>query len=301
MISHDTPVYLICEEGQMPAQLVHNAYGKSLVRLTKVTRHAERHDLKELTVAIQLQGEFSAAYTEGDNRPVIPTDTMKNTVYALARHHSLTTIEEFAHSLARHFLSLQGAEHVAAAKVEIVEQAWQRLMVQGQEHPHAFAGGGDEKRTCTVQATRQQTHTLVGIDDLLLLKTTDSAFRDFPRVQYTTLKDADDRIFATILQAQWHYRTAAVAWDQCHAAVRRALLETFATHRSLGVQHTLYAMGEAALAQCADLEEIRITMPNKHRLLVDLTPFAMDNPNAVFVPTEEPHGLISGTLRRSEH
>lgn len=280
----------------MSVQLVHNAYGKSLVRLTKVTRQGDRHDLNEVTVAIQLEGDFTAAYTEGDNRLVVATDTMKNTVYALARQHPLTDVESFGHTLARHFLDHNA--HVTAATVDLVEHAWQRLTVQGRGHPHAFAGGGAEKRTCVVRATRQGVQFEAGIDGLLLLKTTDSAFRDFQRDRFTTLPDTDDRIFATMLQAAWTYQTTAADWNRCHAVTRQALLETFAQHQSLGVQQTLYAMGAAALAACAEIDEVRLTMPNKHRLLVNLEPFGLDNPNAIFVATDEPHGLISGTLRR---
>ena len=280
----------------MSAVLVYDAYGKSLVRLTKVTRHADRHELKELTVDVQLEGDFAAAYVQGDNSQLVATDTMKNTVYALAKGHPLADVESFGHALARHFLDNNA--HVTAARVHLVEHAWRRIEIDGRDHPHAFLGGGDEKRTCTVTLTRQGLRTEAGIDDLLLLKTTDSAFRGFLRDRYTTLPETDDRIFATILKADWLYNADAADWDGCHRAVRQALLETFARHKSLGVQQTLFAMGEKALEVCPQVEEIRLTMPNKHRLLVNLQPFGMDNANEIFVPTDEPHGLITGTLRR---
>jgi urate oxidase len=281
----------------MAVVLTHHAYGKSQVRLTKVTRHADRHDLDEWSVDVQLGGDFAAAYTAGDNRTVVTTDTMKNTVYALARDHDLSSPEAFGRDLARHFLD--GYPQVSAATVRVAAHPWQRIEAGGRPHPHAFVGGGSERRIATVARTRAGERVSAGIDDLLLLKTTDSAFRGFHRDRFTTLPEADDRIMATVLAADWKYGGDA-DWNESHARVRRTLLETFADHQSLGVQHTLHAMGEAALAACPAAEEITLTMPNRHRLLVNLAPFGRDNPNAVFVATDEPFGLITGTLRREK-
>jgi urate oxidase len=280
----------------MAAVLEHDAYGKSQVRLTKVTRDADRHDLKELTVDIQLEGDFVAAYTHGDNSRLVATDTMKNTVYALAKNHPLTDIESFAQALGRHFLDNNA--HVSSASIYIEEHAWRRIEVDGRDHPHAFLGGGNEKRTCTVQASHEDCSIESGLDDLLLLKTTDSAFRGFLRDRYTTLPETDERIFATILKAHWRYSVDKADWNGCHRIIRQALLETFAQHKSLAVQQTLFAMGEKALAVCPEIDEITLAMPNKHWLLVNLQVFGMENANEIFVPTEEPYGLITGTLRR---
>jgi urate oxidase len=278
------------------AVLTQNSYGKSQVRLTKVTRHPDRHELKEVCVAVRLEGDFAAAYVSGDNRRVVATDTMKNVVYALARGHPLADVEGFGRALARHFLDHY--PQVSAATVELAEQPWRRLTVEGREHPHAFVGGGGETRTCTVALTRQGERLTSGLDGLLLLKTTDSAFTGFHRDAYTTLPEADDRLFATALSADWLYREAPADPDRCHRLVRQTLLGVFAGHKSLSVQHTLHAMGAAALEACAEVEEITLRMPNKHRLLVNLRPFGLENDNEIFVATDEPYGVITGTLRR---
>jgi urate oxidase len=280
----------------MATVLSHNAYGKSQVRVTKVTRHAGRHDLKELTVDIQLEGAFAASYTQGDNRRVVATDSMKNAVYVLARDHPLSDIEGFGQTLADHFI--ENYAHVTSACIRLIEQAWQRIVVKGEEHAHAFLGGANEGRTASVTRTRQGLRFESGLEDLLLLKTTDSAFRGFIRDRYTTLPETDDRIFATKLTAVWLYGSKPADWNRAHQLIRQTILEVFAEHRSLAVQETLYAMGKAALNACPEIEEIRLTMPNQHRILVNLHPFGLDNPNVVFVPTDEPFGLISGTLRR---
>jgi urate oxidase len=279
----------------MPTVLVHNAYGKSRVRLTKVQRHPDRHDLFEWSIDVQLTGDFAAAYTAGDNNQVIATDTMKNVVYALAADETLTGPEAFGLALGRHFLSYP---QVATARFDIAVDGWRRIDLSGRPHPHAFVGEGPEKRTCSVFADRQTHSVTAGLTDLLVLKTTDSAWRDFHRDQYRTLPDAADRIFATSVTAEWTY-AAPTDWDAAHAGVRRVLLETFATHKSLGVQHTLHAMGGAALVAVPDVDQITLTMPNRHRILVNLTPLGRENRNEVFVATDEPYGLISGTVRRT--
>lgn len=280
----------------MSAVLTHNAYGKSQVRLTKVTRHPDRHDLKEWCIAVQLEGDFSASYVQGDNSRIVATDTMKNIVYALAHKHVLTALESFGQALARHFL--EHYPQVSTATISLVEQPWQRLPIDGREHPHTFLGGGSEKRTSVVTLTRQSLRIESGLDDLALLKTTDSAFAGFLRDAYTTLPETDDRLFATVLSATWLYGAVPADWDGCHQRIRQAMLEVFARHKSLAVQQTLYAMGAAALEACRQIEEINLRMPNQHRLLVNLQPFGLENNNEIFVATEEPYGVITGTLRR---
>jgi urate oxidase len=133
---------------------------------------------------------------------------------------------------------------------------------------------------------------------LLILKSGRSAFSGYPRDKFTTLRETEDRILATSISTHWRYRADTTDFNEQFDRVRRALLETFAQHDSKSVQHTLYAMGEAVLNKCDAVEELSITMPNKHHLLVDLAPIGLDNPNEIFVPTSEPYGLIEATLRR---
>jgi urate oxidase len=280
----------------MSAVLTHHAYGKSQIRLTKVLRHAGRHELKELCIDIQLTGDFAASYTRGDNSRIVATDTMKNTVYVLAKDHPLTDIESFGQALAEHFLTTY--PHVATAAIHLVEQPWQRLIVHGEAHPHAFIGGGGERRTSIVTLTRQCLRIESGFEGLALLKTTDSSFTRFIRDPYTTLPETEDRIFATLLTAGWLHGEPPVDWNQTYQLIRQTLVEVFAAHKSLSVQHTLHAMGAAALDACRSIEQISLQMPNRHHLLVNLQPFGLANNNEVFVATDEPFGLISATLGR---
>jgi len=280
----------------MAARLTANRYGKSAVRLVAVERDGERHGLRDLTVEIRLSGDFEAAYRDGDNRRVYPTDSMKNSVYALARRDGVGALEAFARRLAEHFLSRSSAP--SAAEVAVSERPWSRVEVSGRPHPHAFVGGSEERRTARVELSEAGARGESGIVDLVVLKTTDSGFADFARDELTTLRSTDDRILATAVEARWSYGGSAVDFDAAWREVRRHLVEAFAGHRSRSVQHTLHAMGERVLAEVAAVEEIQLRMPNLHHLLVDLSPFGMDNPNQVFVATAEPFGVIEGTLRR---
>ncbi len=281
-----------------PAAIAQHSYGKSRVRLTKVTRHADRHDLAEVAVDIVLEGDFAASYLVGDNRTVVPTDTMKNTVYAVAANHPLDAIEAFALALVEHFLTRH--PQVSAATVSIEQAPWRRITgTDGAEHPHAFVAAGTARRRCRVRGDRGPPVVEAGVSGLTVVKTTDSAFRDFVRDEFTTLADSDDRIFGTAIEARWRYRPGARPdWNAIWSAACRTMVDVFASHRSLAVQQTLHDMGQAVLAGCGEIEEISLDLPNQHRIPVDLTPFGLPNTNSIFVTTSEPFGLIQATLRR---
>jgi urate oxidase len=280
----------------MAIRLGENNYGKSRIRLLRVAREEGRHDIKELTLAIRFEGDFETAYTKGDNRKILPTDTMKNTVYALARQHPIETVEEFALHLIEHFLTYN--PQVSCVRIEVAETLWVRLPHGGKPHATAFARAGEEKRTAMLSGTRQGTEIRAGVENLIVLKTTNSAFEDFLRDPYTTLKEDRNRILATAIRANWLYPGEDVEFGPVWHGVRQMLLETFAEHNSRSLQHTLYAMGEAVLTNFDNVREIHLSLPNKHFNLVDLAPLGMDNPAEVFLPTDEPHGLIEATLRK---
>lgn len=279
----------------MAIRLAENNYGKQRVRILQVTRHADRHDIRELTLSIRLEGDFETAHTKGDNHKVLPTDTMKNTVYALSRQHRIETPETFCMKLAEHFLTHH--PQVSRVRIDASQALWVRLPFGKRLHPHTFTRSSDEKRTAAVSCIRKEKTIRAGLDGLVVLKTTDSAFEGFLRDEYTTLKEDRNRILATVIRANWLYRDGAVEFETVWNGVRQTLLETFAEHDSESLQQTLYAMGEAALQRFASIREIHLSLPNKHYNLVDLSAFRLDNPKEIFLPTDEPHGLIEATLR----
>jgi urate oxidase len=285
------------------SKLAWNRYGKSQIRLVKVRRPASAdgdgpHEVVDLTIDVQLEGAFDPVYVDGDNRGCLATDTMKNTVYAFARRDPIVHVELFALRLADHFLAKPLVERV---RISAAEHRWERISVAGLPHPHAFSQPGGEHWTTVVVHDASGPRVTSGLANLVVMKTSESSFCGFPRDEFTTLPEADDRILATSLTATWIYRTAGNAGFDFSAAresIRLALVRTFASHDSRSVQHTLYAMGEAALTICPELIEITLTLPNRHHLLVDLEPFGLDNPQMVFVATDQPFGLIEATIRR---
>jgi len=279
------------------ARLGENRYGKSRVRLSRITRHGDRHDFNEWTVRVLLEGDFETSFTAADNSKILPTDTMKNTVYSIARDSKAATIEEFATELGDYFLA--NNTQVSGALVEIEEKAWERLQVDGVPEATTFKLGGPELQT--VRAVRDQGREWTirsGIDGLVILKTTKSAFTGYIKDRLTTLKPATDRIFGTRATVTWEYGSASPNYTDVRSRIVAALLKEFAAHDSMSVQHTLFDMGKAALAAAPEVASITLTMPNLHHLLADLSPFGQDNPNHIFVPIDEPHGYIEATIER---
>jgi urate oxidase len=264
----------------------------------KILRDGETHHIKELDVAVMVSGDFASSYTSGDNSSVVPTDTIKNTVNALAKEHLGAENERFALMLARHFLAKYPQVH--RVEIEARERLWDRLAIDGAPQPHTFTAARSARPFARVEAMAESQQIESGIADLLILKSTQSGFAGFPRCEFTTLRETDDRIFATALSATWIWRADAAPanFAQANAAILDALLEPFALNYSPSVQTTLFQMGEAALAACAEITRVHLAMPNKHYLLIDLAPFGLENRNEIFVPTDEPHGQIEATITR---
>jgi urate oxidase len=273
-----------------------NSYGKSGVRLVKVKRGARRHDLWDLDVAVALEGDFEAAYVEGDNAGLLATDTMRNTVYALARDHLTGSIEEFGLALVDHFL--EAGPTVEQAEITITQFPWNRIEVDGRGHDHSFVRGIGE-RTAKVTGAEGDRSVKAGLDNLLVMKTTQSGWKGFLKERFTTLPDTDDRILATIATAEWSYGKAAdLDFDGIWGGVRDRILATFTDHYSPSVQNTLYRIGKAVVEAFPEVEKIRLSFPNKHHIPYDLSRFGMENGNEIFWATDEPYGLIEGTIER---
>ncbi len=280
----------------MVIRLEENAYGKNAINLSKVIRYPDRHEIRHIAVNISLKGDFDSAHTHGDNTKVLPTDTMKNTVYALAKDQFTASIEEFGACLADHFLS--NNPQVTAVNVILTEHTWSRMSFNGIPHPHSFVNGGTEKHEAVITKNHGNTILSAGIKDLLVLKTTDSGFENFIKDKYTTLKETADRILSTQADITWTYESLPTDPGRLYTSIRENLLHTFANHKSDSVQHTLYAMGEDILKNFPPVKTITLKMPNKHHILFNLQQFGADNNNEIFIATDEPYGFITGTLSR---
>lgn len=286
-------------------RLSENAYGKDRVRLTKIVRNGAKHQVQEFTVFIRLYGDFAKVYTENDNRFCVPTDTMKNTVYVLARNHSFESPEEFVRIVTDHFV--ESFEHVRSCEAWIEQAQWARITIDGTPHQHSFI---KQRAVRTAFARREGPTREVrgGMKGLEVLKSTGSSFSGFLRDENTTLPEVDDRIMATTVEAEWVYSDGAsgssaqarfgASCNDAYDAARKIVLEVFASHQSPSVQSTMFRTGEKLLAGIPSIDSVAMTMPNQHHILFDLSPFGLDNTNEIFYGTDAPAGVISATVTR---
>ena len=279
----------------MGIRLGRNDYGKAENRVVRIYRDTPRHEIRDVTVSTALRGDFTAAHLQGDQSRVLPTDTQKNTVYAYAKEHGLREIEDYALTLARHFVS--DVEPVEGARIEVDEHTWERIPVDG-AGDHSWVRRESEIRTTVVEMGAEGERVVSGLKDLVLLKSTGSEFAGFLRDEYTTLQETHDRIMSTSLVATWTYTGTDVDWDKTWTDVRAILLERFASVHSLALQQTLWEMGRAVLETHPQIAEISLSAPNKHHFVVDLSPFGLENPNEVFYAADRPYGLIQATVTR---
>jgi urate oxidase len=282
----------------MATLLGSNQYGKAENRVVRIVRDTDRHEIRDLNVSTTLRGRFRDSHVTGDQAEVLPTDTQKNTAFAYAKLHGVPSIEDYALALGRRFLEVSPAADQAQVRVE--EYAWERL------HHHAFVRRGGEVRTCVVTVDREGAHVLSGLQDLVVLKSTDSEFKGFLTDEFTTLPEADDRILATSLVCRWRHsdvNRSGRDWNSSYAAVRALLLSTFATSYSRALQETLYTMGTAVLDEQPGIAEIRFSAPNKHHHLVDFSGFEVEgltNDGEVFIAADRPYGLIECQVTRDD-
>jgi urate oxidase len=296
----------------MTIVLGENRYGKAETHVVRIGREGPEHSIKDLTVSVALSGEMEQVHLSGDNAAVLPTDTQKNTVFAFAQKYGIETAEHFAVLLAQHFVDSQPT--IRRARVEVAEHLWERIRPWGgrrephaaQEHGHSFVRSGRETRTAVVHYDGQQTHVVSGLEDLVVLNSTDSEFHGFIKDEYTTLPETRDRVLATAVSARWRRAETdgaeirAADFDGDYDVARAAMLEAFAETYSLSLQQTLYAMGSRVLLECPGVCEVRFALPNRHHFTVDLQPFGLANPNETFYAADRPYGLIEGTLLRDD-
>ncbi len=276
------------------SQLGATRYGKAEVRIVRIGR-GEAPDggdlIRDRTVSTALSGDLADCYLAGDNRNVLATDTQKNTAFAFAQRLGDGEPERLAIELARHFVSSQPS--ITRARVGVLEHDWTRVGTA----PHSFVRDARATRsTVVVHDGAHGTSVLGGVQDLVLLNTTDSEFWGFPREEYTTLAETQDRVLATEVSAQWRFRSDDIDWAGAYRGALDALTTAFATTYSYSLQQTLHAMGVAVLDAVPSVCEVRLTLPNRHHYLVDLAPFGQDNKHEVFHAGDRPYGLIEGEV-----
>lgn len=281
----------------MSVSLARNHYGISRVRLLKVARQPDRHDVKQLSVGVQFEGDFESGFRYGDNTRTLPADTVKNTIQAYAKLYSIEQIEDFARQLAEHFLTDNG--QITKARVEVAEDLWERIVYGGKPHATSFRRSGMELRTAVASGSRDDQIVIEsGIENLPLLRTAGCSFENFIHDPFTTLEESEDRILPTSVKAVWSYSSDDVSYGPCWHGVREALIQTFVEHESKSVRHTLYAMAEAVLLRYAEISEVTVSMPDRSWTPVDLSRLCLENQNEVFAISDSPNAVNQARVVR---
>ena len=271
-----------------------NQYGKAENRVVRIVRDRPRHEIRDLNVSTALRGPFGPAHLEGDQSNVLPTDTQKNTVFAFAKSVGVDSIEQYGLALARHFVG--DVEPVEGARIEVEEYAWERAVVDGVEHDHTWTRAGREIRTAAITVDATGEYVIGGFKELVILKSTGSEFAGFLVDEYTTLQETHDRVMATSLVAKWRFDSTEVDWNDTYDKVKAIMIREFATLQSLALQQTLWHMGKAVIEEIPSIVEVRLSAPNKHHFVVDLSPFGLENPGEVFLAADRPYGLIEAQV-----
>jgi urate oxidase len=282
----------------LPFELSHNAYGKAQNRLMRVVRDTDRHEIRDVTVGVRLRGDFEEVYLSGDNTDIPATDTMKNTVFGKGKEaFSTGSIEDFGILLVKHFVA--NSELVATAEISLTEHPWVRFPADAEGSDHTFYRGSSGNHKAWVLGDGETFTVKAGVDDLFVLKSTASGFKGFERDRFTTLPEVDDRILATVIDAEWTYAGEVEDYQASWEAIHDIIMRRFADHFSDSVQQTIYNICTAVLEARPEVLEMTIELPNKHHNLVDLSPFGLENPGEVFIATQDPFGLITGTVKRT--
>lgn len=303
----------------MSSFLAAAAYGKDNVRVLKVKRDPldpSKQDVIEITVCVLLEGEIDIAYTHADNAPIVPTDTVKNTIHILAKQTDVWPIERFASTLADHFTSKY--DHIHKATAKIIQHKWSRYTVDGVPHPHSFVQDGNEIRVTEVSKTDKKNSKFQiksGIKDLTVLKSTGSMFYGYNVCDYTTLKETTDRILSTDVDATWEWNPAVFTnirdvdfyannglFDDAFNKAHKSTLKTFALENSASVQATMYNISTDIINNVPLIDTVHFSLPNKHFVNVDLSWHKgiknLGKDAEVFIPLSDPNGLINSTVRR---
>jgi urate oxidase len=246
-------------------------------------------------VSIDVFGDnFLPAYTEGDNREVVATDTMKNFVYAMALEYPGASHEGFAAFLGRRFLAAY--PQMRSLRIDLGEAPFTRHGDKLLSPLEADYG------TVELEIGRDGLRALrCGRRNLRLVKLTGSAFKDFVRDAYTTLPEVSDRPLFIYLDVYWRYLRMEDGVNDGAAridseAVRDAVIATFDDFVSMSIQHLVYEMGIRLLAGFSGMSEVSFEAQNR---LWDTSKVSESDPKTrVFSDPKPAHGIIGLTLRR---
>jgi urate oxidase len=263
------------------------SYGKLRVPIQRVVAHDDgRHDVLACEISVEVLGEnFLAAYTVGDNREVVATDTMKNFILRESLAYEGDTLEGLLVHLGRGFLETYPV--MEAVRMTGREHRFDRLSDK------LFTRERGDHGVATAELGPDGVRELrSGREDLLLLKVTGSAFTRFARDDYTTLPERVDRPLYVRMDVRWRY----VDPEGDHVSsldVRDELAATFDDFVSESIQHLVHEMGVRMLARWPQLAEVRFEAENHTR-----DPAGEDGARKLYTDPFPAQGLITLTVER---
>lgn len=261
------------------------SYGKEEV---SVYRTDGVRSLFAAEVGIEVFGDnFWPSYTEGDNSMVVPTDTMKNFIHAVALDYDGESIEEFLALLARRFVAAY--EHVGLIGVHARGLPFARAsdVLFGRHH--------DDFPVAQLRVDRSGIlDHRSGLHELQLIKITGSSFASFAQDEYTTLPEATDRPLFIHLDVDWRYGDFGRRVD--FSRIRKSLLDTFDGFVSKSIQHLVHEMGTRLLNDFPELVEVSFAAHN--RLWDTASSSEDDSRIKVYTDPRPPYGHIKLTLER---
>ena len=276
-------------------QIQSSSYGESRLRMLRVMRRGDRHDPKDLTIAVRFEGNFGAAFTEGTPAALLPGETIKNLVHRVARGQEHAAIEELGLAICARLLEQHPS--IGLARVEITEQPWARLDAGGKAQGQAFTPGGVERRTAGVSSNGTRVSVAAGPENLVLMRTGGFVPVERGRTSEEATADGLQRLFIAALSARWSYTSGDIAFGPYRSGVRAAIVETFAWHKGRSVQETLYAVADVVLASYQEIAEVTLSLQERPYRPVDLLELALDG-DALFIAHDEPVGVIEITVGR---
>jgi len=288
--------------------LGYNKYGKANVKFLRVVKETPKHLVHEVKAKMQLEGDFNESFETGNNRQVVPTDTMKNSLYIYAKKFNLNCLEEWAIEVGKDML--QRHNQISVVNLELEESNWERIKINGIEHNHAFLKR-EGIRFATMKMQRNgQIKLNCGIKDLIIMKSTQSGFENYVKDEYTTLVETKDRVFCTKLFVSWEFnvsKPSKIDFNSIYSNNLNLSLQTLAGQDPLkgeysgSVQQTLFQLGKKILQQNNSIDRVFISLPNVHYFLVHFQRFKtnLTNQNEVFETFDGPHGLIEAVVERN--
>jgi urate oxidase len=271
-------------------------YGESRLRMLRVMRRGDRHDPKDLTIALRFEGNFAGAFKDDDAAAMLPGEAIKNLVHRVARGQEHAAIEALGLAICGRILEQHRS--IGLARVDLAEQPWARLDAGGKAQGQAFTPAGVERRTASVSSNGTRVSVAAGLENLVLMRTGGFVPAERGEASDEATADGLQRIFIASLSARWSYTSGDIAFEPYRQGVRAAIIETFAWHKGRSVQETLYAIADVVLASYQEISEVTLSLEERPYRPVDLLELALEG-DALFIAYDEPVGVAEITVGRT--